>query len=615
MTGIVVGSSRTRPSMMRVAGLFVAVAVLAASCSASDGDRSDAGQGHARAEQHALELTWENECAWNGSRLDADVDEGPLTIYLDMDEAIADELYERDVRSDERLPGWMRLGPDEPPFALRDQAIRFRGNTARFLDKKSFNIRFGGVLPALGVSRANLNAMYTDPSFLREHLSMQMFRDLGLPAPRTAYVDLYLNDVFEGLYLFVQRVDDVLLQEHGLPTGSHTLVRDRSRHVADAVSASIFSDSDPPLPPRSELPAYLESVMDARSADWEDVADLVAWSHGTRRGQAGEDDIAAVLDLDALIDWYLLHVLVADGDAFRDDYWLYFPGSATDSRWLLIPWDKDLTFGSNYARDPYGRTANHFFWYERDPAWMAGHHGLLQHVLDVPTISERADERLRELMSAQFDLRYFCDLLERTVPAIEGSATRSAGPDAFVRHPRNSFDLEGDHALHVAAVLDFVQLRWAFLERTLRAGGGGLYTAAVEVSPELVGESVLITDASGWTLARLDLLEVSGTGRIEVDVERSQRSTAVDRIWTIDTGELEVRAQLSLYYRNRLGDDWYERGAEGRHQAVGRQPELQISQLTDAADRPFATVVNPFSNRVAAEVTLSGESQFVVDHG
>ncbi|MDD4253570.1 MAG: CotH kinase family protein, partial [Methanoculleus horonobensis] len=133
-------------------------------------------------------------------------DSGVQDLYLFMGWKDLVELYTRGDASDERLDGYVRLSPDGEDIEL--EGVRFRGTSSRELPKKSFNIRFDESQEFIfGSTDMNLKATYTDPTMMRERLSMDLFHALGQPAPRTKYFDLYINGVYEGLYIHVERVD------------------------------------------------------------------------------------------------------------------------------------------------------------------------------------------------------------------------------------------------------------------------------------------------------------------------------------------------------------------------------------------------------------------------
>jgi spore coat protein CotH len=91
-------------------------------------------------------------------------------------------------------------------------AIRVRGTGSRSAVKPGFRVDFNRYATGrtfLGLKAVDLNNMVQDPSCLREALAMKVYRSMGVPAPRTAFAALYLNNAYFGLYLIVEEIDDV----------------------------------------------------------------------------------------------------------------------------------------------------------------------------------------------------------------------------------------------------------------------------------------------------------------------------------------------------------------------------------------------------------------------
>lgn len=559
--------------------------------------------------ERELDLSWREECRWLGVNPDETEElTDVLDLFVWLHPEDLEELYTRDVRSDDRLTGEFAVGNDEARLPL-DPGLRFRGNSARFLPKKSFNVRFPGHVEGLDDDRTNLNAMYTDPSQLREHLAMRMFREAGVPTPRTHYVDLHLNDVYEGLYIAIQRVDEWLLAEHDLPSGGSSLVRDRTRQALGSYT-SLFAEVEDVVDDRDAIVELLQEYMDSRGEpDWNAVADLVLWTHTDEEPEQRLASLQELIDIDAFVTWYAVHVVTGDMDSFADDYWLYKPPD-DDALWQIIPWDADLSFGSHFHRE-LGGVANDLFHIEYDTHDTASRQNpFLREFLAIEEVSAELDQQVELLMGA-FSLPWMCSELSRVAPAIEGSAMRAPSDDAFDRHPANHHSAIEDHHLHVAALLDFVQLRWAFLDRQMSPEGEP-DTAAVSVDENDVGQSVLFTDADGWTIGRLDVEQVHHPGEIRLSVEASSRSGDVDRLWTIESDDADVDGKLSLYYRNtdRFGN-WYT--ASEDLEPIEGQSDLGITEVTGegASDR-LASTVNPYSNRVMAEIRLQRTRELVL---
>lgn len=319
--------------------------------------------------------------------------EAVATVQLQMSPEDLDTLYHREVESDDRLPGEASIDSG-PPQTL--DGLRFRGNTSRHLPKKSFNVRFEDDQPLLfGSARMNANAMYTDPAMMRERLMWDMFARLDQPASRTRYIDLHLNDIYEGLYLHIERVDEGLLAHAGLnPEG--TLVRDDFRDARfrnariDRDSAFGFALSTVPAGEREDLLAA--SFRSRGTPDWSRLADLILWVEQSEPGPGFEQGFRARFDVDNIIDWLAVHYLAGDFDSFGDDYWLYLDHDDADARWKVIPWDHDLSFGSHWR--PGFSIANDYFAYER-PVQSEWQNGLIERILATPALAEALGCRLQ----------------------------------------------------------------------------------------------------------------------------------------------------------------------------------------------------------------------------
>jgi len=101
-----------------------------------------------------------------------------------------------------------------------DVAVRPKGNsslmsvarsgTARMSLKVDINF-FNAARDLGGVKKLNFNNGFSDPTLIREVLAYDLYRQMGIPTPRTAFVDLWVNDTHLGLYTMVEQVDKSFL--------------------------------------------------------------------------------------------------------------------------------------------------------------------------------------------------------------------------------------------------------------------------------------------------------------------------------------------------------------------------------------------------------------------
>jgi hypothetical protein len=104
--------------------------------------------------------------------------------------------------------------------------VRLKGNhTFRPLDEKAaFKLKFNEYVPGtrfLELEGLTLNNMVVDASMLREWISYRVFRELGVPAPRAGYAQVWVNDELFGLYLTLEPYDDdFLARVYADPSGN-----------------------------------------------------------------------------------------------------------------------------------------------------------------------------------------------------------------------------------------------------------------------------------------------------------------------------------------------------------------------------------------------------------
>ena len=92
--------------------------------------------------------------------------------------------------------------------------VRSRGSGSRSSVKPGLTVQFNRYVDQrfLGLTELVLDNSLQDPSFLRERLSMLLFRRMGIAAPREAYARLYVNDEYAGLYSMVEAIDSQFLR-------------------------------------------------------------------------------------------------------------------------------------------------------------------------------------------------------------------------------------------------------------------------------------------------------------------------------------------------------------------------------------------------------------------
>jgi hypothetical protein len=97
---------------------------------------------------------------------------------------------------------------------VRNVGIRSRGLGSRSPVKPGLRVdfdRYASGQRFLDLKSLVLDNLTQDPSMMKEVLSMRLFARLGLPAPREAFIRLYVNNTLVGIYAVVESIDKSFL--------------------------------------------------------------------------------------------------------------------------------------------------------------------------------------------------------------------------------------------------------------------------------------------------------------------------------------------------------------------------------------------------------------------
>ncbi len=150
--------------------------------------------------------------------LDAFVTDRVVEVRLvmkdeDWEYCQANALAEEYVRADFWFDG--ELVPDIAVRPKGNSSLRSTVNsgTPRFSLKVDFNL-FNAARNFRGLKKLNFNNGFKDPTLIREKLAYELFEYMGMPTPRTSFVDLWINDTHLGIYTQTEQIDQTFLNRH-----------------------------------------------------------------------------------------------------------------------------------------------------------------------------------------------------------------------------------------------------------------------------------------------------------------------------------------------------------------------------------------------------------------
>jgi hypothetical protein len=184
-----------------------------------------------------------------------------------------------------------------------------------------------------GLETITLNNMVQDPTYTHETLAYGLWRAAGEPAPRTGWVELWIDGEYVGFYLHVESVDDTFLARwYADPTGTlYEGAYGVDFYVGDEEAFEYDEGPDPT--DRSDLTAVArvleEEATDAALTRLDALVDV--------------DQVLRVMALEAL-SWHW------DGYTTANNYRVY--RDPDTGRFQMIPWGTDQTF-TNAWYGPY----------------------------------------------------------------------------------------------------------------------------------------------------------------------------------------------------------------------------------------------------------------------
>jgi spore coat protein CotH len=225
---------------------------------------------------------------------------------------------------------------------VRNVGIRSRGLGSRSGVKPGLEVNFAHYSSRgqfLGMRALVLDNLVTDPSMIRERVSMAFLRRLGVPAPREVHTELYVNGQYWGLYVIVEPIDTVFLQRT-IGENSGTLYE---YHWLQPYFATFLGENldlyRPFFEPRTHETGSTFDLFDPIRELFRTINSAPAASF--------TDAVGARLDFESTLRLIAGEAFMAEWDgilgyAGMNNFYLYRPGTSAQAR--IFPWDADHTF-------------------------------------------------------------------------------------------------------------------------------------------------------------------------------------------------------------------------------------------------------------------------------
>ena len=228
---------------------------------------------------------------------------------------------------------------------LDNVAVRYKGNSSsnpKQRHKRSYLIKVNEYKKDtrfLGLRRISLDNGIQFGSLFSEPIVTDILRDLGVPASRCNYAKLFINEIYQGVYGNVERIDESFL-EHQFGSKKGPLFK---VHMPGPGANFAYVGDDV-----LQYKKGFEAKTKTAEQSFDKLIDLIQ-----KIDKGDKSDYEQMLDKHIMLDHFLKTTAVMLFAGCFDqltgwnphNYYLY--RNSETSRWSYIPWDLDVGFADH----------------------------------------------------------------------------------------------------------------------------------------------------------------------------------------------------------------------------------------------------------------------------
>ncbi|WP_426746946.1 CotH kinase family protein [Myxococcus faecalis] len=288
--------------------------------------------------------------------------------------------------------------------------VRLRGASARFFDKKSWNVSFADGTRFEGRTSLNLVAEFADASLLAEKMAFDLLEAMRVPASKATYVLLTVNGKNEGVFLEIEQVNKAFLKAHAFADDDATIYRcgwkDCEMKTWKVPYQGNWTKKTNERQPDDALVAMLDVINHSPEPEF-------------------AERLGKHLQLEHYLRSMVMDALMSNN--FVEDSESYFIYDRAVAKWSYVPWDlnnvdarwwylnpvPDMATSTNSMRHPLFNFTLSDAWTEKMylqrknesqsyPGYLPVFSNLATRVLMNPELRGRLDERLEKALDELF---------------------------------------------------------------------------------------------------------------------------------------------------------------------------------------------------------------------
>lgn len=258
-------------------------------------------------------------------------------------------------------PASQEFNAKDKLFSTTEFNISLRGDKSKGTPKGSYLIKFEKESERfLDLNRLHLVAMFNDLSQMREALSQKLLSFLKVPAPRNSYLRLCLDDVYRGLYMNIEEVDQNFISDV-VGKQSFTSIyegRDGSEPDAGQLKLRVGAGS---AEERFDGKGYkkIAGAADSKFQDFEELVNRIDSSLTSASSPNGAETLSEIFDVDTFIKWMAVNQMIGGWDNYyynAKNYFLVNSGSLEKPYFHWVAIDLDNTFGISFTQHDWSKS-------------------------------------------------------------------------------------------------------------------------------------------------------------------------------------------------------------------------------------------------------------------
>jgi spore coat protein CotH len=197
-----------------------------------------------------------------------------------------------------------------------------------------------------GMKKINLHAFAADETKMHEIISYELFRDMGIHAPRVSYANVYVNNTLIGLFLAVEEIDGRFTKSRWPEYGDGNLYKEVWPKSADAkyYLDGLKTNNDPEDNPNTQkMVSYYNAINSSNEQNF-------------------KQNLSSYMDFDHFLRYLVVDVPIKNWDGIRSWYWdskkqqgnnhnyYFYEEENSNGKIWIVPWDMDQAL---VERDSY----------------------------------------------------------------------------------------------------------------------------------------------------------------------------------------------------------------------------------------------------------------------